>query len=267
VARFKKNLTLRKEIDPYIDLTKFSSDSSKDILNYLIQEKLVMQKSPPTDDEVEEEINSIQHNNKIGREQLKEVLKSQGVDFDDYRHLMAVAVAKRKLLDRDLRSLAAISDEDVRNFYYTDSAFQSRRQAQKMVLSYGLQQLILPNSKLANEAARRLKAGEDFDSVTSDLSGKGAESSNLSSISEENMNPKIRKAIQGLKVGESTKPISTGSGYMILKVTNVSAPQDPTFEKEKERIRGMLFQKALLNQLKLWTERERASSYIHISDS
>ena len=40
--------------------------------------------------------------------------------------------------------------------------------------------------------------------------------------------------------------------------------EDSSFEKEKERIRGFLFQKALLNQLRLWTERERNSSYIHI---
>ena len=77
----------------------------------------------------------------------------------------------------------------------------------------------------------------------------------------------IREAIQGLKVGETTKPVSAGSGYLILKVTSVSAPKDPSFEKEKEKIRGMLFQKALLNQLKVWTERERAASYVHISAS
>jgi peptidyl-prolyl cis-trans isomerase SurA len=267
LGNFRKNQSLRREIDPFISLTGFSSESAKDIQDYLIQEKLVLQKSAPTEDEVEEEINSVQRNNHIGREQLKEVLKAQGVNFDDYRALMGIAVAKRKLLDRDLRPLAAVSDDDVKNFYYTDAAFKSRLKEQKLVLAYGLQQLILPSLALAEEASRRIRAGEDFDAVTSDLSGKGAESSRLSSISEENMNPKIKEAIQGLKVGEATKPVSAGSGYLILKITSISAPKDQTFEKEKEKIRGMLFQKALVNQLKIWTERERASSYVHISAS
>lgn len=267
LATFRKNQALRREIDPFISLTNFSSDSTKDIQNYLIQEKLVLQKAPPSEDEVEEEINSVQRNNRIGRDQLKEVLKAQGVNFDDYRALMGIAVAKRKLLDRDLRPLAAVSDDDVKNFYYTDSAFKARQKEQKLVLTYGLQQLILPSSSMAEEASRRIRAGEDFDAVISDLAGKGAESSRLPSISEENMNAKIKEAIQGLKVGEVTKPVSAGSGYLILKVTSVSAPKDQTFEKEKERIRGLLFQKALVNQLGIWTERERAASYVHISAS
>jgi peptidyl-prolyl cis-trans isomerase SurA len=267
LATFRKNQTLRREIDPFVSLTNFSSDSTKDIQDYLIQEKLVLQKATPTEDEVEEEINSVQRNNRIGRDQLKEVLKGQGVNFEDYRALMSIAVAKRKLLDRDLRPLAAVSDDDVKNFYYTDAAFKNRQKEQKLVLTYGLQQLILPSSALAEEASRRIRAGEDFDAVTADMAGKGAESSRLPAISEENMNAKIKDAIQGLKVGEATKPVSAGSGYLILKVTSVSAPKDQTFEKEKERIRGLLFQKALVNQLKIWTERERAASYVHISAS
>lgn len=267
VATFRKNQALRREIDPFVGLTGFTSDSVKEIQDYLIQEKLVLQKAPPTEDEVEEEINSVQRNNRIGRDQLKEVLKAQGVNFEDYRTLMGIAVAKRKLLDRDLRPLAAVSDDDVKNFYYTDSAFKNRQKEQKLVLTYGLQQLILPSSALAEEASRRIRAGEDFDAVTSDLASKGAESSRLPAISEENMNAKIKEAIQGLKVGEVTKPVSAGSGYLILKVTSVGAPKDPTFEKEKEKIRGLLFQKALVNQLKIWTEREKAASYVHISAS
>lgn len=265
VNAFKKNAALRREIDPFIGLTGFSSDNAKDIQEYLVQEKLALQKSAPTEEEIEEEINAIQRNNKIGRDQLKEVLRGQGVDFEDYRRLMAVSVAKRKLVDRELRPLAAVSDEDVKNFYYTDNAFQSRRKEQKLVLTYGIQQLILPSSSLAETASKRIRAGEDFDAVTADLAGQGAESSRLPSISEENMNPKIREAIQGLKVGEATKPVSAGSGYLILKITEIGAPKDPTFEKEKEKIRGMLFQKALVSQLKTWTEREKAGSYVHIS--
>lgn len=262
---FKKNFSLRKELDPFISLHNGPLGEKKEIQEYLIQEKLVLQKQPPVEEEVEEEINAVQRNNKIDRNQLKEVLRSQGVRFEDYRQLMMISVSKRKLVDRELRSLAAISDEDVKNHYYTDPSFRSTREGNKLVLTYTLQQLILPNLDLANQAQKRLNAGEDFDAVTADLSPKGAESSTLKNISEDNLNAKIRESIQGLKVGESTKPISAGSGYILLKITEIGAPKDPVFEREKERIRGLLFQKALVTQLKLWTEREKASSYVKIS--
>jgi peptidyl-prolyl cis-trans isomerase SurA len=264
VTAFKKNLPLRREIDPFMGLVP-EPGSNKDILEYLIQETLILQKSRPLDEEIEEEINSVQRNNKISREQLQEVLRSQGVEFEAYRKLMTVSIGKRKLVDRELRPLAAVSDDDVKNFYYTDSSMRNRVREQNLVLTYGLQQLILPSSDLAEEASRRIRSGEDFDSVTADLASRGAESSRLNSISEDNMNRGIREAIQGLKVGESTKPISAGSGYLILKITDVGAPKDPVFEREKEGIRGRLFQRALVNQLKIWTEKEKSSSYVHIS--
>lgn len=262
---FRKNFALRKEIDPFIPLVNYSSESAKDALDYLVQERLVMQKFPATEDEIEEEINAVQRNNHIDRDRLREVLGSQGVKFDDYRRLMAVSASKRKLVDKEIRPLAAVSDEDVKNFYYTDASFQSRRKEQKLVLSYSLQQLLLPNAELAEQAQKRLRGGADFDSVASELAAKGAESSKLPNISEENMNPQIKESVQGLRVGDSTKPIPAGSGYMILRIQQIGAPQDPVFEKEKEKIRGILFQKGLVNQLKLWSERERNASYVHIS--
>ncbi len=266
INSFKKNFSLRREIDPFVGLTGMPSDAKeKEVIDYLIQERLVQQKQAATEDEVEEEINAVQRNNRIDRDHLKEVLKSQGVRFEDYKRLMGVSVSKRKLIERELRPLAAISDEDVKNFYYTDSAFQNRRKDSKLVLSYTLQQMLIPSSALAETATKRLRAGEDFDSVASDLGSKGVESSRLGTISEDNMNSRIRDAVQGMKVGDSTKAISTGSGYMILRILEIGAPKDPVFEREKEKIRNELFQKALINQLRLWTERERVSSYVHLS--
>ncbi|MGZ3694186.1 MAG: peptidylprolyl isomerase [Bdellovibrionota bacterium] len=268
ITAFHKTFALRHEIDPFIQLLDISSSAtSKQVLDYLVQERLVLQKFPATEDEIEEEINAVQRNNHIDRDRLKEVLSSQGVKFDDYRKLMAVSVSKRKLIDRELRPLAAVSDEDVKNFYYTDASFLSHRKEQKLVLTYSLQQLLVPNSEVAEAAQKKLKAGTDFDSVASELASKGVESSKLANISEENMNSKIREAIQGLKVGETTKTLSAGTGYMILRIQEVGAPKDPVFEAEKEKIRGTLFQKGLLAQLKLWSEREHNSSYVHLSQN
>jgi peptidyl-prolyl cis-trans isomerase SurA len=264
LGSFNKNLTLRKEIDPFMSLTGFSGTSPKDILDYLVQEQLILQKSAVTEDEIEEEVTNVQRNNKIDRDHLKEVLKAQGVDFEDYKKLMRVSVSKRKLVEKELRPLSVVTDDEVKSYYYTDPSFQDTRKSQKLVLSFTLQQMIVPSQTILELAQKRLKSGEDFDTIASDLSGRGVENSRLGTISEENLSGKIREAVQGLKVGETTKPIAAGSGYMILKILDVSAPKDSSFEKEKERIRGFLFQKALLNQLRLWSERERNSSYIHI---
>jgi len=105
---FRKNKNLRKELDPFQSFFNLNPESDKDIIQYLIQELLVMQKLAVTKEEVEEEIASIQRNNKIDREKLKEVLKGQGIDFDDYYALMRVSVAKRHLIERELRPFSQV---------------------------------------------------------------------------------------------------------------------------------------------------------------
>ena len=188
-----------------------------------------------------------------------------GVNFDEYKNLMRISVSKRKLVERELRPVSVVTDEEVRNYYYTSLNYREKRKEQRLVLTYGLQQILLPTLEAAEAAAKKLKAGADFDSVSSEFSTQGAHSSSLGKISEDAMSEKIHIAVQNLKVGETTKPISTGTGFLILKVTDLSAPKDPVFEKEAEKIKGELFQKALQNQLKVWTERERATAYISIS--
>lgn len=264
IQNYKNTYSLRQEVDPFASLAGPLPNTQKDILNYLIQEQIILQKFPATDADIEEEISAVQKNNRIDRDHLKEILRSQGVKFDDYKRLMGVSVSKRKLIERELRPLAAVSDEEVKNFYYTDASMSTKRSSSKLVLSYTLQQMIIPDAQLVDLISKRLNAGEDFEAVASDLAGRGVELAKLGTLSEENMNGKILSAIQGLKVGENTKPVSTGAGYLILKIIAVSAPQDPVFEREKETVRGRLFQAALKNQLRLWTDRERSSSYVHI---
>jgi parvulin-like peptidyl-prolyl isomerase len=261
---FNKNLSLRRELDPFQNFFQFEPKSDTEILNYLIQEEMILQKLPVSKEEIEEEINGVQRNNKIDRDHLKDALANQGVKFESYENLMKVSLAKRKLMDRELRPLSVVTDEEVKNYYYTAPEFLARKQEQKLVLTYTLQQMNIPSKDLAEKIYKELKAGGDFDSAASEMSAQGVEKLSLGSFSEEKLSPNVLGAISGLKVGESSKPINTGSGYIILKISEIGAPKDSTFEHEREQIRNILFKKAMTIQLNLWTEREKSQSYIYI---
>lgn len=261
---FKKNLKLRHELDPFLNFFAKGPETDQEIVNYLVQEVLIMQKLTPTKEETEEEINSIQNNNKIDRDKLKEVLKSQGVDFDDYYALMKVSIAKRHLMDRELRPLSQVSDEEVKNYYYTSPEFSEKNKVRKLSLSYGLNQIIIPTKELSDLIASRLKSGEDMQALSGQFKSSGADYVKLGLLSEDKLAPAVKDAIQDLKVGEFSKPIYTGSGYVILEVSEISAPKDINFEKDKEVIRNRLFQKTMTRHLEVWTEREKIQSYVYI---
>jgi len=264
ILSFQKNFSLRKEIDPFIGFFRLAPQKSSEIIDYLIQEKLILQKFPTTKEEAEEEINSVQKNNQINREKLIAVLSSQGIKFDDYMALIKISVAKRKLMERELRPLSNISEDDIKNYYYTAPEFLEKTKNQNLVLTYNLSQMAIPNQTIANTITKRLKAGEDFDALSSEFSSMGVENSSLGNISEENLSPLIHKSLTGLKVGEATAALAAGGGYQILKINSIGAPKDPIFEKNKEAIRNRLFQKTMFSQLSVWASKERAQAYIYI---
>ncbi|MFL5812049.1 MAG: hypothetical protein ACJ763_00610, partial [Bdellovibrionia bacterium] len=123
VEEFRKTLKLRSQLDPIFAGTaiaqKGASASTEEIVNFLIDEKLIAQAFPVGDTEVEQEINSIQSNNHIDRGQLRAALAEQGFTFDEYFELIRVSASKRNLIDRDIRTKVSISDEDVKNYFFS----------------------------------------------------------------------------------------------------------------------------------------------------
>lgn len=265
IQAFPRTSGPRRDLDIFFNFFQMNPQSEADIMDYLIQERLVLQKFAITKDEVESEINNIQTQNKIDRDRLKLMLASQGLDYDEYERFMKVALAKRKLIG-ELRALAIVTDEEVRNHYYTSSEFADRSKNQRLLLSYTLEQMSLPSEDLAKEVSRRLRAGEDFDSLAAEFANRGVDRSSLGTFQETRLSGPVREALAGLKSGASTKPIYTGSGYQILKISEIGAPKDEGFERLKEQIRNQLFRKSMLAQLKLWTEKERSVSYIYLPE-
>ena len=265
--KFRRYFGLRKEIDPFVAFFSLKPEALKDITDYLVQENLIGQKLSPTKADIDEEIQSILRKNNIELEALKNILSAQGVSFEVYSQLMGVSVAKRKLIDRELRPLAVVTEDEVRNFYYTDPAFLARKKKQELLLSYDLSQMRVEGQALAAEISDRIAAGEDFDSVATKYLNRGVRSAALGVLREDSLSQAIRSSLEGLKVGDSTKPIALGTDFYVLhKINSISAPKDPVFEREKPQIQSILYQRAMQRQLALWTERERRNAFIHIPE-
>ena len=127
LLRFRDTLKLRQQLDPLFPGTKVAAEgenaADKDIVDFLIDEKLIEQQFAVTDTEVEQEINSIQANNHIDRSQLKKALTEQGFSFRPYFDLIRTSVSKRNgSIDRDIRTKVTISDDDIKNYFYNHYA-------------------------------------------------------------------------------------------------------------------------------------------------
>ena len=117
LRKFRGQIKLRAQLDPLFSSSPIATQekpTDAQIRDFLIDEKLISQQFPVTDAEVEQEINTIQSNNRLTRESLIAAIQTEGHGVKDYFELIRIGASKRNLLDRDIRTKVSISDDDVK---------------------------------------------------------------------------------------------------------------------------------------------------------
>lgn len=276
VQKFRNSVGLRAQLDPLFGGTAVSAKGPKashqEIVDFLINERLISNQFPVTDPEVEQEIGSIQSNNEIDRETLKRALKEQGFHFDEYFELIRASVAKRNLIDREIRTKVTISDDDLKNYFinhYAGKSAQSRAYKLK-IITLSPENFKDPRAarETADRALREIKGGEPFEEVAKRVSDDPTASSggDLGTLTEDQMNPQIRNELKKLHIGQVSGVLgSASSRFFILKLEDIVSSSDSRFEKVKEEIRAKLSAQEYQRQVELWLERQRHSSFIHRS--
>jgi peptidyl-prolyl cis-trans isomerase SurA len=275
VVKFRDTIKLRAQLDPLFAGTKVATDGAKadtkDIVTFLIDEKIISQLFPASDSEVEQEINSIQSNNHIDRSSLKKALGEQGFTYEQYFELIRISLSKRNLIDRDIRTKVTISDDDVKNYFFNHYA---RTSTIPMAYKINLITISLKNFKtptaahdVAVSALQAIRGGESFEEVAKRSSDDDNASSGgeLGTVSEDQMSPLIRDHATKLQVGQVSEVFGgpANGAYMILKLSDVKSSDTEKYEKMKDEIRNQLFSNETQHQISLWLERQRQDAFIH----
>ena len=273
ISKFRETVGLRKQLDPLFAGTsvaqKERSANDTEIMNFLIDEKIILQQFVIVDGEVESAINSIQADNHIDRTSLKSALKDQGYKFDDYFELIRASVAKRNLVDRDIRTKVTITDDDVKNYFYnhyskgkeTPTAFH----AKIISISSRSYKSLGAARDVAQSARKALEGGEAFEEVAKRLSDDATAPSggDLGELTDDQMSPQIRTELKKLKIGQVTEVLQKQDGFFILKLVDLKSAESERYEKIKEEIRQQLSTAEFQHQIALWLERQRLNSFIH----
>jgi peptidyl-prolyl cis-trans isomerase SurA len=274
IERFERTLNLRRELDPLFGFTEgmaSGTPAKPKITDFLIQERLITQNFKVTDTEVEQEIQSVQRNNNLNREQLLEFLKTKGFGFNDYFELMRIGLSKRNLLDREIRTRVNVSDDDVRNYYYNMAVKNANEP-----LEYSIQLILVANSTYKNVAAaqdtaenalRSIKQGESFADIAKRFSDAPSASSGgeMGYVSADTLAEPLKSAVRGLQIGSLSNVIKTSNGFMIVKLLDARSTESEKFKAMKEQIREQLAKEEYKKQLVLWAERARNSAYVHVN--
>lgn len=274
VEHFRKTEKLRAQLDPLYAGTsvaaKGASATEAEIVDFLINERLILQLFPVGDPEVEQEIGSIQSNNRISREELKTALTQQGFSFEDYFELIRSSAAKRNLIDREIRTKIAVTDNDVKNYFYNrlskDSTAARSYRIRLIFVSPRSYKTPGAAKEVAQRALKSIRDGESFEEVAKRSSDDASAPSggDLGTVTEDQISPVIREQLKKLQIGQVSDVFgSATSGFYILKLEDVKSEESQRLEKMKEEIRNQLITSEYQHQISLWLERQRQNAFIH----
>ena len=105
--------------------------------------------------------------------------------------------------------------------------------------------ILLPTEDEAKKALARVKAGEDFAKVATELSkDPGGQGGDLGWFTKDRMVPEFSEAAFKLKPGEVSEPVHTQFGWHIIKVEGTRTKTFPPFDQVKEQAARYVTQKA-----------------------
>jgi peptidyl-prolyl cis-trans isomerase C len=107
--------------------------------------------------------------------------------------------------------------------------------------------ILVENEEDANKAHQRVKGGEDFAKVASELSkdpGSKAEGGDLGFFSKDRMVEAFAEAAFKMEPGQISDPVKSQFGWHVIKVEEKRNKPVPSFEETKEQIDTYLGRKA-----------------------
>jgi peptidyl-prolyl cis-trans isomerase C len=125
------------------------------------------------------------------------------------------------------------------------AAYDAAAKAQPPEPEIHARHILLPDEESAKAALARVKAGEDFAKVATELSkDPGGEGGDLGWFTKDRMVPEFADAAFKLEPGQISEPVKSQFGWHIIKVEEKRIKSFPPFEQVKDQAARFVAQKA-----------------------
>lgn len=218
------------------------------IASEIIYQQAQKDKVAPTDEEVQEQIDSFNESIKDDTEYQKS-LKKMGINEEFLKYQFARDLSNVNLEEKFGKEVE-ISEDEMKKYYeenkddfYVDTVTASHILI-KTIDDDGNElsdEKKKEAKKKAEEALSKVKAGEDFATIAKEYSEDTSASSGgeLGTFGRGQMVTAFEDAAFGMKVGEISDIVETEYGYHIIKVTDKVDKQE-TYDEVKDEIKSIL---------------------------
>jgi peptidyl-prolyl cis-trans isomerase SurA len=221
-------------------------------------------------EKVESEIRAIAKKNNVTRDELKAALAERGVSFSQYQDFIKTGLERQALIEKSITSRIKVSEDDVISAYALEHG-----SGDSQAFEYTISHIFFSNDKGGSKAAKEradkvlktLRDGGNFEKIAADTSeDPGFEQGGLLGVFKTGeLQKELEEVVSKLNTGEFSAPLPTRGGYHIVKVNKKRLIPDPRTEKEREKIRGQLYEKTYKKQFQSWLEQLRQDAFVRIN--
>lgn len=244
------------------------------LLDKMVEEKIIdsevrKQSLSVPIERVEQEIRSIAKKNGVSRDDLKSALQERGIAFSDYQNFIKTGLERQGLVEKAITSRIKISEDDV------VAAYASQGGASSQAFEYSLSHIFFDEKKgganaakaRAEETLKNLKSGVAFERLAGEVTEDPAYEPGgaLGVFKTGELNKDLENVASKLAPGEFSNVVPTDGGFHIVRVTKKRLIPDPRTERDRERVRNELYEKAFKKQLASWLDQLRQDAFIRIN--
>ena len=253
------------------------SDIYKEKLDSLIEIHLQLARARQlqmnvSDDEIDRQIEALEIDNGITRDQLVQMLKGRGMTLDDYRQQLREGMLVSKVANAEVRSRLIILDSELQ------AAYEARQDSYRVVGTQTVSHILflLPERASDNNVAQRraeaegvlqeLRDGSDFTALARKYSeGPSAERGGLLGTFQANeLLPGFDEATAGLQPGEFSDVVRTRVGLHIIRLEARQEDSFQSFDDVKEELQSELLGQKTDSKYQEWLEALRLQAYVNI---
>ncbi|OFZ16684.1 MAG: hypothetical protein A2Z20_01170 [Bdellovibrionales bacterium RBG_16_40_8] len=249
--------------------------NSKQLIDLLIDEKIIdseirRQGLVSPIEQVESEIRNIANSRGMDRNQLKLVLKNEGIAYSDYQDFVKTSLQRQSLIQRDVTSKIKISDDEVNSFYVANHG-----SSKSLVFEYTLAHILFLSSisgpkealRKAESIHKKLEQKIPFETLASQYSEDPnfVQGGLFGTFKISDFNKDVERVISKLNVSDISPVVKMVDGYRIFKVLKKTLVPSPELEAKREEIRRKLMSENFKRQFRLWLDQKRRDSYVRIN--
>jgi peptidyl-prolyl cis-trans isomerase SurA len=252
-------------------------ETRRQILELMINEKCAEEKVrelgikiPPN--QIDAAIETIKNRNRWTQEDLMAMLKQEGITYEEYRERIRTDLERFELINNQVRAKIIIREEQIAQYYKENQKDFSSEETVQLAGIFLIRkdpedEKEFRELKIKGEdILGRLKNGEDFSALAKEFSqGPGAnEGGDLGAFKADQLEPELRKALEGIEAGQFTDLIIKKNGIQIIKLIKKQKAQARPFEEVKDAIYANLYQQEVNKRYMAWIKELRKETYTKI---